>query len=235
MGLGLCRYFPRAPCPLSTKGIRSSHRKEKEFSAVPSPVRQSVLHDSDVRCFSPTAFLLFASLGTNPALISPNSQIRNMYFPFSSFYNQHHACKVQNSSVTHRNPGWPKAGNILQNSTAFVGFASAFLEILTRSRIRECHLNIHPTKNCAWKRERIPDTKTHRSWELIPPPLPVVLVVSKRLQKVKSRASPAPGEAGNASWNALKCLSSLFSCHQLFPSKGWFFKTKGSWKLSIWV
>lgn len=89
MGLGLCRYFPRAPCPLSTKGIRSSHRKEKEFSAVPSPVRQSVLHDSDVRCFSPTAFLLFASLGTNPALISPNSQIRNMYFPFSSFHNQH--------------------------------------------------------------------------------------------------------------------------------------------------
>lgn len=36
-GLRLLRYFPRASCPLSTKGIWSSNRKEWEFSAVPMP------------------------------------------------------------------------------------------------------------------------------------------------------------------------------------------------------
>lgn len=114
-----------------------------------------------------------------------------MDFPFSSFYSQHsqgiRTCKVLSSSVAHRNPGWPKAGGILQNFTAFVGFASAFMEILTP-------LSIHPTKNCTGKREIIPDTKTHRSWELIPPPLSVVL----NGKKVNSRASPAPAKAGKS-------------------------------------
>lgn len=100
-GLGLLSCFPGAPCPLSTNGIWSSNRKEREFSAV--PVKESVLHVPKVRCPLSTHFLLFSSLSTNPALISTNSHIRycdkfssfkhNVLSLFHSiFYSQHRTC-----------------------------------------------------------------------------------------------------------------------------------------------
>lgn len=129
-------------------------------------------------------------------------------FPFPSFTanipHGLHACKGAKQFCHPQKPRLAKGRKDFSQFHCFCRICFSLHGNPDISGIREGHLSIHPTKNCRWKREIIPDTKTHRSWELIPPPLPVILVVSKWLQKVMSRVSPAPGKC------LLKCLEMPF-------------------------
>lgn len=98
--LGYWDISPGHPALFLPKESDPATGKSENFQLSPSPVKQSVLHVPNVRCPLPTRFLLFSSLGSNPALISTNSHERycdklsscqhKVFFLFHSiFYSQH--------------------------------------------------------------------------------------------------------------------------------------------------